>query len=551
MSYTGISVREALERINSPIGGWYLPEVQRQYVWGSRDESEEYVCLLLDSLLRKYPIGGIVLWQTKSAVPFREFVGDYAPGNFALLVDQGRWSMEKSLVYDGQQRLQTLFSVLYHRFKDRILHYDLLFDAKKEEPDETGFDFRDADAPENPRFLRMTRLVSLSTDQEERINLESEATRALGPDHELVIKRNIAALWDVFVETNQKSIAYFSVRADSAREVNEVFRRLNTGGVALTQLELILGQIKAVQPTYEESLWKLSNRIKDLSAGYEFLSADVLQFFHLLVKGTIRIDAERVNAEDVASFRARIGEDADTLIEMFQGYLYGLFRINHASIIPRPLALLPIAAYLTARRRAGHEWRIRGLPDVELTAIHQFFLLSQFCDWATQTMVNAFARSAIDAGEVGKPFPIEEARRTAIQKNRTSFLRDQQFLSRPWFAAKVLMPQRAYIFHEHKPQVDHIFPLNLAGRDEQYKREVDVLWNFQPMPAEVNNYKRAKHPRDFFRSEEGGKYWDLYDFIPSPDSELWDDHQVFLTVREQKMRARLNKLYGIVLKPSL
>src|SRR5207253_5198632 len=125
--------REVLEKLNAPNGGWYLPEVQRQYVWGSRDESEEYVCLLLDSLLRKYPIGGVVLWETKARVPFREFVRDYAPGHFARLVDQGRWEMQKSLVYDGQQRLQTLYSVLYHRFKGRVLHYDLLFDAKRQE----------------------------------------------------------------------------------------------------------------------------------------------------------------------------------------------------------------------------------------------------------------------------------------------------------------------------------------------------------------------------------------------------------------------------------
>lgn len=549
MSYMGISVREALEKLNAPNGGWYLPEVQRQYVWGSRDESEDYVCLLLDSLLRKYPIGGVVLWQTRAPVAFREFVGDYAPGNFALLVDKGRWSMEKSLVYDGQQRLQTLFSVLYHRFKGRVLHFDLLFDSKREEPDETGFEFRDAGAPESPRFLRMTRLVSLSADQEERIKLETEAVTALGPEHELLIKRNIATLWDVFVETNQKSIAYFSVRADSPREVNEVFRRLNTGGVALTQIELVLGKIKAVQPTYEESLWKLSTRIKDLSGGYEFLSSDVLQFFHLLVKDSIRIDVDRVNAEDVRRFLQVIEGDSDPLMEMFQGYLYGLFRINHSSIIPRPLALLPIAAYLTARKRAGHEWRIRALPAVEVTSIHQYFLLSQFCDWATQTMINTFARLAMAAGKDGQPFPLDEARKTAIEKSRTGVLHDQQFLIRRLFATKVLMPHRGYIFHEHKPQMDHIFPENLAGRDDEYKREVDVLWNFQPMPAEVNNYKRADHPRDFFQSEEGGKYWASYDFIPEPNSPLWDSHRAFLATREQKMRVRLSELYGITLQP--
>ncbi|MES0874411.1 DUF262 domain-containing protein [Sinimarinibacterium thermocellulolyticum] len=108
MSYSGISIREALDKINAPNAGWYLPQVQRQYVWGARHESETYICLLLDSLLRRYPIGGIVLWETEQKVPYRRFIGDYTPGQYAKQVDVGLWGAAKLLVYDGQQRLQTL-----------------------------------------------------------------------------------------------------------------------------------------------------------------------------------------------------------------------------------------------------------------------------------------------------------------------------------------------------------------------------------------------------------------------------------------------------------
>lgn len=546
MSYSGISVREALEKINKPNGGWYLPDVQRQYVWGTRDESEDYVCLLLDSLLRKYPIGGVVLWETQAIVPFRHFIGDFTPLNFARLVDQGLWGMDKSLVYDGQQRLQTLYSVLMHRFKGRVLHYDLLFDSKREEPDETGFEFRNADSTEL-RYLRMTWLTTLRDDQEERVALERTRVKTLGEEHELIVRRNIAALWQVFVETNQKSIAYFSVRADSSKEVNEVFRRLNTGGVALTQIELVLGKIKAVEPTYEEKLWAISAQIAAVTGGYEFQSQDVLQYLHLLVKGTIRIESDRVTPADVGAFIQVIDEDTQALIEMFRGYLHGVFRINNSSVVPRPLALLPIAAYFAARKRAGHEWRMVALPQAEVRALDQFFLHSQFCDWATQTMVNAFAKAALAAGVARAPFPMDTAREIAVQKSRTGVLHVHQFLSRPWLAAKILTPQRTYIFHDRKPQVDHIFPLNLVGRDEAYKEEVNVLWNLQPMPAQVNNYKRADHPRDFFNSDEGRRFWASYDYIPEPASPLWDDHLAFLRDRETKMRLALQAQYGIVL----
>ncbi len=549
MSYAGISVREALDKLNAPNNGWFLPQVQRQYVWGARHESEDYVCLLLDSLLKRYPIGGVVLWETDQRVPYRRFVGDYSPGQFAHQVDEGLWGAPKALVYDGQQRLQTLHSVLRHRFNGRVLHYDLLFDPSTAESDETGFLFRDANASAEPRYLRMTELACMRCNEDEKVDLEDRALNAAEDDRnkKLQVRRNLSALWDIFVDINVKSIAYFSVKADTPKEVNEVFRRLNTGGVALTQLELVLGKIKAVQSDYEEKLWALSEKISQKSGGIEFSSTAVLQFFHLLVKNTIRIDEGRLENSDIQAFQDVLQNDTEPLVELFSGYLNGLLNINHASIIQRWLAVLPIAAYLTERKRNGYEWRIRALKASELQQIHQYFLLSQLCDWNTQTMVNSFSREAVVDGKTGKTFPLERIRNIAIEKNRTAELHEYQLLSQPWLATKVLMPSRSYIFHNSKPQVDHIFPVNLADQGEPYREAVDILWNFQPMPAEVNNYKRARHPQEFFKSEDGSKYWTSYDFIPEATSHLWDNYLDFINIRKQMMLTALNNLYGLTL----
>jgi hypothetical protein len=363
----------------------------------------------------------------------------------------------------------------------------------------------------------------------------------------LQVRENLSALWDIFVDVNVKSIAYFSVKADTPKEVNEVFRRLNTGGIALTQIELVLGKIKASQSDYEEKLWALSDKITKQSGGIEFKSSDILQFFYLLIKNSIRIDEASFRNEDIQEFQDALQNDTEPLIEVFANYLRGLLNINHASIIHRWSAILPIAAYLTVRKRNHYEWRIRALPCSELQQIHEYFLLSQFCDWNTQTMVNAFAREAVEYGKEGKPFPMERIRQIAIEKNRTGELHEFQLLSQPWLAIKVLIQKRSYIFHERKPQVDHIFPINLAGQEEIYREGVDVLWNFQPMPAEVNNYKRARHPQEYFNSEDGSKYWESYDFIPERDSPLWNDYFAFLNYRKEKMLTELKKLYGLTL----
>src|SRR5690242_2502002 len=100
MSYKSISIREAMQNVNKTHSGWFLPQVQRQYVWGQRYESESYICLLLDSLFRGYPIGGMVLWETNAKVPHHEFLTDFSRGKFAKQVDSGLWDRHKFLVYD-------------------------------------------------------------------------------------------------------------------------------------------------------------------------------------------------------------------------------------------------------------------------------------------------------------------------------------------------------------------------------------------------------------------------------------------------------------------
>ena len=129
MSFLSISVKEAIEKINAINNGWFLPAVQRPYVWGSRYESEKYICKLFDSILRGYPIGTLIVWNSDKEIPYRRFIEDYSDGYYAKFVDKNLWKREdKWLVYDGQQRLQTLYSCLKYTLNDRVLTYNLFFD---------------------------------------------------------------------------------------------------------------------------------------------------------------------------------------------------------------------------------------------------------------------------------------------------------------------------------------------------------------------------------------------------------------------------------------
>lgn len=72
--YTPISIKDTVNKVNN---GWYLPAIQRPYVWGNRYESEKYICKLFDSMYQGYPIGVLILWNaTKKKVAYRKFLQD-------------------------------------------------------------------------------------------------------------------------------------------------------------------------------------------------------------------------------------------------------------------------------------------------------------------------------------------------------------------------------------------------------------------------------------------------------------------------------------------
>ncbi len=87
---------------------------------------------------------------------------------------------------------------------------------------------------------------------------------------------------------------------------------------------------------------------------------------------------------------------------------------------------------------------------------------------------------------------------------------EQTLMDYLWFSLKVL-PQRIYQFDpdmqgRFNPELDHIFPKKLKGRNLLYEQEVDVLWNIQPTKGDVlNSQKTNLHPKEFFTDKAKDK----------------------------------------------
>ena len=97
-----------------------LPAIQRDFVW-----PQGRVIRLLDSIMRGYPIGIALIWETFNDIQYRTFVQDHRPGSLYTYRDNtlGR---KLRVVLDGQQRLQSLYMALYGTFGGKLLYFDVL-----------------------------------------------------------------------------------------------------------------------------------------------------------------------------------------------------------------------------------------------------------------------------------------------------------------------------------------------------------------------------------------------------------------------------------------
>lgn len=104
-----ITIKEAIENIDKNI--YLLPAIQRKFVW-----SPEQIESLFDSIMRKYPINSLMLWQItsdeiKNNYRFYSFLRKYKQrfGEMNEYYNSMGRTDNFFAVIDGQQRLNSLY----------------------------------------------------------------------------------------------------------------------------------------------------------------------------------------------------------------------------------------------------------------------------------------------------------------------------------------------------------------------------------------------------------------------------------------------------------
>lgn len=560
MFYHPVSVREAIEKVNV---SWFLPAIQRPYDWGDRSRKQEFICKLFDSIFREYPIGTMIIWETRKKIPYRPFLEDYNSEKLSKIVDQGLWKREKLLVYDGQQRLQSLYSCLKYTFHNNILCYNILFTTDPDSKEKNGFKFFARNEELEPGYVGMNEIYSHDPKQQAEfeeimINRLHASKPTLLKEEELTAKKNLKQLWKLFVDEDVKLLSYYPLKQEmEQKEVLEIFKRINKTGMTLTNSEILFSDVKNRQFDFEEQIWEVNLEIKTQTHGFSYGPDNVLQVINLLVKETIRIDPDRVKEEDYAEFISAWSKLKSPLKSFFYDFLYREFLFTHEQMINLKSALIPLIAYFYWMRLSGQQ-EFKDFSQESIANMKKYLIFAQLLDWGLQNYVDNFCKIVKEEFEKESncdfPFPkilkyVENA-----TKRRKTTLSEFDF-SYSWFVLKIITPNRPFTFvkdpdERFNPEIDHIFPWSprvIPASPNEYYENVGTLWNQQPVKGGINATKLNRLPKDFFTQYP--KYLKDYDFLPTIDltDKIWlmENAAEFILTRKDKIINWIKQYYDI------
>ncbi|MCS4281105.1 DUF262 domain-containing protein [Stenotrophomonas rhizophila] len=281
-----VSVSELLEAVAS--GEYRIPKFQRPYIWTPDDMLQ-----LFDSVLKGYPIGSLLIWQTE-----REGITSLDNIGPTKITDEG--PRFKCYVVDGHQRLATLFGVLtleegYPRERQDQWRWSISYDLKEEafvhmKPSQIAeihhlplrSILRTSD------FARRTRSIAASSELSERqisqlldrADFVQRAIREYRVPMTIMKSGSLDDAVTIFARVNQRGremtadqmISALTYREDEtgafdlAAHIDELLAKLRRYGHAdlprkvILQVVLALGGMDFTRPSYEKVVEKSSSR---------------------------------------------------------------------------------------------------------------------------------------------------------------------------------------------------------------------------------------------------------------------------------------------------
>lgn len=529
-----------------------LPAMQRPFVW-----KEDRIYRLVDSLLRGFPIGAVMLWRTATVQRFRRLPRDLDTEiaevfNFETSTD----TSNKYLVLDGQQRLTSLFAAFKGTYNHKRLFIDVLSgSAEGKDPGNEYYDCKflaTAEAVALTNANGGSRRLYLPIQELIKINPVHAASAAHKKAQELKLTDNESErIADIFIRcatilSNTKSLQVITVDEDPSHvtpieEILEIFVRVNSGGLVLQKSDLLMSILDLKWNDIQPELQRLVRDINE-SRPFAFTRDDVLKSLLLAVSAETRFDKLVNDRKQVEQLASQLPSYIPAIKRAWE--LLGCILMDNCRIYSERFfrgghnALLPFVLFLSEQESVTHDDRRKIVIGVYLSIMSGIFS-------GAEARMGAFAKKEVANAQ---SFPLDEL--VALIKREYGIKSLDDVLHRHLDLA--LNIAHGGITLDKNPeelQRDHIFPKSKLEKAGYPYDKVNHYANFHFLRGSDNLNKLDKAPHDWFRNP--GKNISSYSDRDLEERLLqWEDlnpgqFESMIEKRSIKIRTKAAELFGV------
>lgn len=529
-----------------------LPAMQRPFVW-----KEDRIRRLVDSLLRGFPIGALMLWKTSTVQRYRRLPRDVdteTPEVFTFETSSD--ASNKYLVLDGQQRLTSLFAAFKGSYNHKRLYIDVLSGSPEgKDPGNEYYDCQFLSAAEAASLTAANggrRRHYLPIQELIRINPVHAASSAHRKAQELKLtEEETERITGIFIRCatilgNSKSLQVITVDEDPLHvtpieEILEIFVRVNSGGLVLQKSDLLMSLLDLKWNDIQPELQRLVRDINE-SRPFSFTRDDVLKSLLLAEGAETRFDKLVTDRKQVEQLASRLPAYIPAVKKAWE--LLGRLLMDDCRIYSERFfrgghnALLPFVLYLSNRDGITGDDRRKIVVGIYLSIMSGVFS-------GAEARMGAFAKNKVS---VTQGFPLNDL--AALVRREYGITSLDDVLRRHLDLA--LNIAHGGITLDNNPeelQRDHIFPKSKLEKAGYPYELVNHYANFHFLRGSDNLNKLDKDPHDWFRNPGKG-------VPPYSDKDLeerllrWDEigpgcFETMIEQRGKRIRAKAEQLFGV------
>ena len=517
-----MKISTILDHIDS--GHFALPKFQRGYVW-KRDQ----VRGLFDSLYRRHPVGGLLVWATEAKTAAHRGDGPIAAGIVKLLLD-------------GQQRMTSLYGVVRGKQPN-------FFDGEAKEflglrfhlGDEAFAFYQPIKMQNDPLWIDVTELMQKGYGGPASIATEL----SWHPECSTFVERSSRLLSITDIDLHVEEVTDSNMTLDI---VVDIFNRVNSGGTKLSKGDLALARICTEWPKARDSM---KAKLRAWSeAGYEFSMDWLLRSVSTVLTGEAKFQfLHDRDALDIQDGLERASKHIDSSLNLIAGRL----GLDHDRVFFGRFGVPVMVRYLDRK-------------SAEMNAIERDKLAFWFAQAGMWGRFSASTETAIDQDLAalegtngGLDALIEQLRLwrggLRIEPNHfTGWSIGARFYSvlymltrmgdaRDWVNG---LPLKAGLLGRmNRLEMHHIFPKGQLYRRDYKKPDVNALANFCFLTRDTNLSISDRLPEEYFPEVEENHPGALASQWIPMDQALWkiERYSDFLEARRALLASEANKRF--------